>query len=870
MTARKCFEGKIAAGVVGRRAGAQVLDMLDRFEAEYQAKLGDAAGAREAELEMMAIAKATAIRKADDYRDAIIQQVKVLRGVNGFLQVGEELRQAKGDFGFGNKAPVRIGRQDKPLIGFALGSFLARDPYEIASWSNVEHIGNFIRGEAHRRFADGIEFLRAKALGFRAESTRESEVLSALYGRAGVSAQAKAVAESWLDTAKWLSNQYRAVGGRLGELEDWLLPNPSFDPNKVRSNGVERTKQLIRENVDREKMVDWATGKVMNDTRFEELIHDAAMRGMAGFAPEPSGAYRGSAMLANSRDAHRVFYWKSPESWMKIAEELGTFESPWEAMMMHMQGMSQDIAMMRVLGRNPENTKRFMLGLVEKEAMRLAETAPAGATPEEIRAFKRSNARLEGDLGTERKRFENIWAEVSGENRVPVNLARAERWATTRYWIAATDLGSAIISSFGDLATVAMTARFNALPIMNVIGRAVELMRDVQNADIFAAQMGMTFDSLASVIGVHDRLIGESARSGVAAKLASANIRVSGLRRWSIALRTAFATEMAAELARARAVAWAELTPMLRERFARYGIGEGDWDVIRASTPWEPRENAPFLRPADVMEGGTPAHSLAAEKLSHMMTNEMNYALVDRDAFTRAMMLGDTRPGTISGELWRSATQYRSYPATIVTMHIARMVARGWDGTRLAHGGMTFMGMTLMGALAMQAKEISQGRDPLNLDPTSQKGLQAWGKAIMQGGGLGVFGDMLFIDQTRYGKTWSEMAAGPLAGKVERVLGDFVFRNVQLAAKGKETHWFGDAAYTLGGLVPGSTLWFARLAWQRSVLDQLALWSDDRAPSRFRRLEETARKEFGQHYWWRPGETTPRERPELGAMFGGQ
>jgi hypothetical protein len=870
MTARRCFQGKMDSGTVDRRAGTQILDMLDRFEKEYQATLGDAAGARQAALDAAKISKAMALQKIDDVNDAIITQASILRGTNSWGQAHGQLAGTKGDWGWGNKAPVRLGRQDKPTIGFALGSFLARDPYEIATWTNVEQIATMVRGEAHRRFVDGIEFLRAKGLGFKVESTRELAVLNALYERSGVPQAASQVAKAWTDTAKYLADQYRAVGGRLGELEEWRLPNPPWDPNKVRGRGYDRVADLVRKNVDRDKMIDWATGERMNDARFEELLHDSIERAFAGYTGEPSGAYRGSRMLANSRDAHRVFVWKSPESWMEIARELGTFESPYEAMMQHISGMANDIAMMRMLGRNPESAKRFMLGLIDKEAGRLAETAPPGASAAEIKAVERRNASREGDLANERKRFENIWAEVSGENRIPVNLAKAERWANVRYWMSSVQLGSALISSWGDLATVAITARINGLPIMPIIGRAVQLIGDVKNADIFAAQMGLTFDSLAHAAGIQDKLIGESVRSGLAAKLANANIRVSGLRRWSHMLRTAFATEMSAELARARGAAWGELDEILRERFARYGIGEGDWKLIAAATPWEPRPKATFLRPADVLEGGTAAHTVAAEKLAHMMNNEMNYALMDRDAFTRAMLLGDTRPGTTRGELWRSATQYRSYPASVVTFHMARAVARGWDGSRLGHGAATFVGMTLFGAMAMQAKEIAQGRDPLSLDPTDRKGLLSWGKAIMQGGGLGVFGDMLFIDQTRYGNTWAGTFAGPLAGAVERIAGDWALRNIQLAAKGKETHWLGDAAYTAASFVPGSSLWFSRLAFQRGVMDQLALWTDPRARDHFRRLEETARREFGQRYWWKPGRTEPERPPALEAIFPGR
>jgi hypothetical protein len=134
----------------------------------------------------------------------------------------------------------------------------------------------------------------------------------------------------------------------------------------------------------------------------------------------------------------------------------------------------------------------------------------------------------------------------------------------------------------------------------------------------------------------------------------------------------------------------------------------------------------------------------------------------------------------------------------------------------------------------------------------------------MQGGGMGIFGDVMFIDQTRYGNTWAATLAGPTAGAIEKILGDFLIKNVQLAGKGEPTHFAGDALYAAAGFLPGSSLWYGRLAFQRGVLDQLALMIDDRAPERFRRIEREAEKNFGQRFWWAPGRSAPARGPDFG------
>jgi len=146
---------------------------------------------------------------------------------------------------------------------------------------------------------------------------------------------------------------------------------------------------------------------------------------------------------------------------------------------------------------------------------------------------------------------------------------------------------------------------------------------------------------------------------------------------------------------------------------------------------------------------------------------------------------------------------------------------------------------------------------------TLPKGLQAWGKSIIQGGGLGVFGDLVFAHQTSNSEALASALAGPIGGAADDVLTKFLRRNVQLALQGKPTHFAGDALYTAGRYMPGSTLWYAKLAFNRAVLDQAALMIDPRARERFQRTETEARRDYGQSYWWRPGSEAPQRAPQV-------
>lgn len=866
MTARQCFTGKIAGGAVAARAGKKLLDLVGAFEEARKAELGDLAGSRAAALDAATIAEYRAKGLADDTRSNAIAQQTVLQNFTAYEARVAALRDTTGDLGFGNKAPPTLGKETQSSLGYAVRSMLARDPYEIATWGNVDKLAQFIRGGAHRSFAEAIEYLRPKALGLKPETVRELDFLRAAYGRSDVDEGARAAADAWFKAGDPLADGYIAAGGSLFKRERYF-PNVGFDENKVRAIGAERFMQMARDGVDRTRMIDFETKLPLTNARFEELLAQATRSIMTASAEDlPSGAISGSGGLANRRDHARFFVWKDADTWMQMAEAVGNHASPLQAVVDHIDGLSRDTALLRTFGRNPDATKSFILDLFDREAERLSVTGDELARGGDKRAVK-VNRRIEARVRTERKLFEDLWSEVTGQNKIPVNMAMAQGMSDVRHLLGAAQLGGAMISSITDSGTLAIAARFNGLPVMGTIGRAVSMMTE-KGSEIFAAQQGLVLDTLAHATGQTDKIMGESIRTGMAAKLASANIRAQGLRRWTGVLRAAFGLEMMAHVARVADQGFAALEPAFKAALERYGIGEAQWDLIRSATPHEPRPDARFIRPADVAEGGTPAHLAAAEQLARLRDTEMDYAVIEGDPVTRALLLGQSQPGTAGGEVRRSVAMYRSFPATFLMMHFARAAARGWDGSRLGHAALTFLAMTALGALAMQSKEIIAGRDPLSLNPSTGNGLRAWGKAMIQGGGFGVFGDVLFVDQTKYGNTWAATVAGPVAGAAETVLGDFVFKNIQQAAKGNDTQFLGDALYAGARHLPGSSLWFARLAFQRAALDQLALMADPRTPQRFANIEQKARQDWGQGYWWAPGRTAASRPPDLTAMGG--
>ncbi|MEL7237578.1 MAG: hypothetical protein AAGK78_01855, partial [Planctomycetota bacterium] len=61
--------------------------------------------------------------------------------------------------------------------------------------------------------------------------------------------------------------------------------------------------------------------------------------------------------------------------------------------------------------------------------------------------------------------------------------------------------------------------------------------------------------------------------------------------------------------------------------------------------------------------------------------------------------------------------------------------------------------------------------------------------------------------------------------------------------------------------LPGG-LWWMGPAWERVVMDQLQHLADPEASAAFRRKVRFSRREFGQGYWWAPGEVAPDRAPQ--------
>ena len=302
----------------------------------------------------------------------------------------------------------------------------------------------------------------------------------------------------------------------------------------------------------------------------------------------------------------------------------------------------------------------------------------------------------------------------------------------------------------------------------------------------------------------------------------------------------------------------------LQAALKKYGINEADWDIIRTTKLYdagidEPTmvgKGATFLRPDDIMARADlddATREYLTTRLLTYITNETNFAVPTSSAKGKIFASGNTQPGTLPGELMNSVLMYKNFPITLGMTHLSRGFQQVGLMGKAKYLVPMIVGGTIMGSLAYEIKQVAAGKKPT---PASEMGIKYWLNAMIYGGGLGIFGDFLLSDQNRYGGSLSKTVAGPVVS----FLGDTVnltVGNLKQLAMGEDTNAGKELAAFLQRYTPGGSLWYARLVFERLIIDTLERLINPDFNSDNRRNIKKLKKRTGQEYWWSPGEIKP-------------
>ena len=718
-----------------------------------------------------------------------------------------------------------------------------------ARFEDIEHKRLAIIAQAHADMEEMLfEFRRGAFAGDKRRQAgswfantrtvvRLENVVRELFGRDSGDARAKHLAASWSRVAEDLRQRFNAAGGAIGRLKDWGLPQ-SHNPEALMRAGFDAWKAFIEPRLDRARMVHPVTGRQLTDDELADTLRVVYDRITTDgwIDRQPSGVPAGRGALFRQHADHRFLHFKDPDAWLDYARTFGEGD-PFAAMMGHINTMARDIAAMEILGPNPESMRTYLKQLVLQQT-RNDPTA-------QVILF----------------RADEMWAHMRGAANTPVSARWANVLAGTRNFITASRLGKAAITSLSDLGTQAITRRFNGLRATRTFADVVRQFSRENRRE--AVRAGLILDAALHTLHQQARYVGALSGPEWTRWLSDRALTFSGLSPFTQAGKHAFGLEVQGFLADQVAHLWTDLPAPVRRMLDRHGFTADDWDAMRAMPLYTSEGGAPLLRPAEMAAAG---RRDLAERYIAMILRETIYAIPETTVGSQSLATGSTRPGTLLGELARSGMQFKSFPVTFAMLHggrVFREIASGSIARGAVYAGGLLITLTLFGALSLQLKEIIGGRDPRKMTPMDKEGRDFWGAALLQGGGAGIYGDFLFADVNRFGGGLARTVAGPIWDTADD-LRKLTIGNVFEFAQGKEKTSSGrELVNFLRSHTPGGTTWYLQLAYERVVLDQLQHLMDPDARAAFRRRMDTRRRDFGQDFWWRPGETAPRRGPAL-------
>ncbi len=832
MSFKDCIDNGEAEGVIPKERADRARADYDQYHEQLRLDYGPDAAA-EAARRVFAEIEAEAARRR---RLKLLQAEKA--GALGKLQ----------------QAFTDLQGRDNP------GEFMVNVIEDIggkAGTSTVNGRYKAVLGRAHGLMQAAITKFERDALGRTRNRAALEDVVREAFGRDTGSAEAKALAAAWGEAAEMLRRRFNAAGGEIGKLEDWGMPQ-MHDAISVARAGRDEWKRVITPMLDRERMIDRTTGQPFTDEKLSLALDEAyeTIRTNGWVRRTPGFGGGAGKSLANQRADHRFLIFRDADDWLAYQSRFGDSD-PFAAMMHHLDQLARDVASLEILGPNPRATLTYL----GENAQRL----------EALKGTGEGGARAAGPVRQARTMYDLF----VGAQNVPVNAKFARAVGATRDYLTSAMLGSASLSAVTDIKTQRI-ARVMAGSRNNGVIR--DIVRTLSPADPehrrLAIRSGLIAEGAAQHGMAYARYFGELNARGFTRWLADSTLRWSGLSPFTQAGRWAFGMEMLGNLAdrAGRSIADLEAGDGADQRFVellrRHQL-DGAWDEIRATAPYEPEKGAKFIRPEDIaaredLLPGRADH--LADRVLEMIAGETEFAVPTASLRGRAILAGPTRPGSVARELLNSVAQFKSFPTTVMyLLHTRTMQERrlNGDGSAAMYAAGVIFGMTLYGALAVQLKNVANGRDPQDMtDP------RFWGAATIQGGGLGIMGDFLFASESRAGTGLSTTLAGPLGGFAGDTL-SLTVGNVAQAVRGEETRAGRDAVRYARRYTPAfSSLWYARAAYNRMVLDNLQRLADPEADQYFRRQRRNRQRNFGNDFYWSPGETLPERAPAIDAMAG--
>lgn len=795
----------------------KLISDYNRLFNRYSKTMGDTLGAEAAAKKFITIQTKIIEKKQENTTRDILAWQDIEKKID---DISENIRLEK----------AKAGKAGQFLWGKSSEAMAVRGILE-----NVYTRQQAIERRSSLAIAEQIEKYRSKAAGLTQDTEGFTDVVRSLLGEKVKNPLAEQDGKSIRTVFNNLHKMYEEAGGVIGKLDNYFPQ--VHNPDLVAKAGYTNWKNKILPLLDKDRMLA-DNGLPMDDKQIEVALESAyygiktnGLNEIQKLSKEGKVLTEDDVNVALRHSSSRFFHFKDANSFIEYNREFG-YGDPglFDATMGVINSMSRDIALMQDLGPKPSSQIKRMKLKVHGE----------GAS---IQALKTIQGMY--DVAAGRTAF-------NGELPSWYKVTKA-----VQNYLRSAYLGGAPVSALSDSFLASYTAKMNGLDATKVMAQYAKILNPANDSDRrIAKRIGFIAGAASGHSLTQARMADDFGGHGLSSWLASFTNRASGLGIMTDAVRQSIVMGTQGFMAEARSLktTWNNLPIEMREAFKRWDMNEKDYQNITKSNPFaDPDSEATFTRPEDVSLAG---HSETARKyemwLIDMAQDASNEPRLLTRAITSGAILGDVKEGTVLKAVSSSVMMFKSYGITVMLNHMLPALrqtatARGLD--RISQIAPLLIGTTLLGAASLQARQVLYGKTTRDMDNS-----KFWQAAMMQGGGFGIFSDFLFTDMSRFNSDLTKTLLGPLAGFTNDAYRVFKGNFDRALDDGEETKFFADLFQFSERHIPAVKLWYTRLLLERMMLDQTERMIDPKFDRRMHNIESKMKQEYGQKFWWRPGE----------------
>ena len=657
--------------------------------------------------------------------------------------------------------------------------------------------------------------------------------------RQALNARGANIPKMWGYVVRQSHDQFnvRAAANRLGKNVDDIIADPSLKGTDINYNkNFTAWKDFIMQYLDGDRTF----GNTDNIDSFLMNSYNSLVGNKIQVADGASGVF-GSNSVTKGISNKRVLHFKSAKDWYAYNEKFGT-GSLKETYYSGLMTAGRNIGMLDTLGTKPkENFEKIRVAISNRMLANKRSTESLSS----YRQFEKFMNVVDG----------TVYTFDGGKN----GFAVAKWSAIARAVGNVAKLGGAVISASADIGIYASEMKYQGRSFLGGMGEAMggigKIKNTKQKKDI---AKGLGFLGDGTTYDISGRFqVGDNLNKGWT-QIQRTFFKYNLLSWWTNTLKENSMLGMANYYANQKSLSFDQLNKPLQSFFGLYNIDATKWDVIRKTAMSKADDGTEFINISELSNMSdadikkiTGMNDLSKTELqmekdkfkysvSGMLLDRSIYAVIEPDARTKGTMTQGTLAGTGMGEAIRFVGQFKAFPMAIGNKVLGREIAflRKGPNQDIGRGIKGLASIVVvsafMGYMSMTAKDLLKGKKPR--DPNNIKTIMA---AFLQGGGLGIYGDVLFKEQRDAGS----VAAGLIGPAPTTVIDLGLALKYALSGEGGKA---GKAAYrTVSSNIPFLNLFYIKTIFDYMIGFQIM---ETMNPGVLKRVEKRMKKDYNQEY----------------------